>query len=309
MSMVQELLRAAADRHRRAGRAPAQPDAASDRHDDPDHRRGGIAHLDHPVRPVRPGAERPRAAPAPTTKFPNSCRLEALLLPHRSTPHLAYPAPVVALALSIPAGMTAAAGLIFMIMFLGGMFGVLRASGRAGCRYGAVARGHRRQRLSAGAGTDDRAVGRQHVPWADLGIPGADSDDAGAGGEVETRAAVRCCAGGDPGEAWLSGLGYQSAAAGDRAADRRRAGVQRRRVPPGDVGGVSRAGHGVSAVQRVAQRVFPRRRRFRGGEADRAAGRGAGRGGARHRCHRVWRGRAGVAQSATGGVLYRPGGG
>jgi uncharacterized ion transporter superfamily protein YfcC len=54
---------------------------------------------------------------------------EALLLPHRSTPKLAWPAPVIALATSIPAGMTAAAGLIFMIMFLGGMFGVLRATG------------------------------------------------------------------------------------------------------------------------------------------------------------------------------------
>ncbi len=42
---------------------------------------------------------------------------------------LAYPATIVALGTSIPPGMTQAAGLIFMIMFLGGMFGVLRASG------------------------------------------------------------------------------------------------------------------------------------------------------------------------------------
>ncbi len=62
-------------------------------------------------------------------EIPKQISADALLLPHRSTPHLAYPAPFVALALSIPAGMTAAAGLIFMIMFLGGMFGVLRASG------------------------------------------------------------------------------------------------------------------------------------------------------------------------------------
>jgi uncharacterized ion transporter superfamily protein YfcC len=62
-------------------------------------------------------------------EIPKQLSADALLLPHRSTPRLAYPAPLVALALSIPAGMTAAAGLIFMIMFLGGMFGVLRASG------------------------------------------------------------------------------------------------------------------------------------------------------------------------------------
>ncbi len=62
-------------------------------------------------------------------EIPKQLSADALLLPHRSTPHLAWPAPVVAVALSIPAGMTAAAGLIFMIMFLGGMFGVLRASG------------------------------------------------------------------------------------------------------------------------------------------------------------------------------------
>lgn len=61
--------------------------------------------------------------------IPKQFSADALLLPHRSTPKLAYPAPVIALATSIPAGMTAAASLIFMIMFLGGMFGVLRASG------------------------------------------------------------------------------------------------------------------------------------------------------------------------------------
>ena len=62
-------------------------------------------------------------------EIPKQLSPEALLLPHKSTPKLAWPAPVVAIATSIPAGMTAAAGLIFMIMFLGGMFGVLRASG------------------------------------------------------------------------------------------------------------------------------------------------------------------------------------
>jgi uncharacterized ion transporter superfamily protein YfcC len=62
-------------------------------------------------------------------EIPKQLAPQALLLPHKSTPKLAWPAPVVAVVTSIPAGMTAAAGLIFMIMFLGGMFGVLRASG------------------------------------------------------------------------------------------------------------------------------------------------------------------------------------
>jgi uncharacterized ion transporter superfamily protein YfcC len=55
--------------------------------------------------------------------------LEAFLWPHHSTLTAAYPADIGSIATSIPAGMTAASGLIFMIMFLGGMFGVLRASG------------------------------------------------------------------------------------------------------------------------------------------------------------------------------------
>lgn len=50
-------------------------------------------------------------------------------LMQHSTRAAAYPAALSELATSIPAGMTQAAGLIFMIMFLGGMFGVLRASG------------------------------------------------------------------------------------------------------------------------------------------------------------------------------------
>ena len=62
-------------------------------------------------------------------EIPKSLSLQALLWPHRSTPAQAYPADLGALVGSIPSGMTQAAGLIFMIMFLGGMFGVLRASG------------------------------------------------------------------------------------------------------------------------------------------------------------------------------------
>ena len=41
----------------------------------------------------------------------------------------AYPVSLTALATAQPAGMKQSAGLIFMIMFLGGMFGILRASG------------------------------------------------------------------------------------------------------------------------------------------------------------------------------------
>jgi uncharacterized ion transporter superfamily protein YfcC len=61
--------------------------------------------------------------------IPKQLSLTALVLPQRSTEKLAYPASLVALVASIPPGMVQAAGLIFMIMFLGGMFGVLRGSG------------------------------------------------------------------------------------------------------------------------------------------------------------------------------------
>ena len=62
-------------------------------------------------------------------EIPKQFSLEALLWPHHSTPSAAYPGDIASLATSIPIGMTQSAGLIFMIMFLGGMFGVLRASG------------------------------------------------------------------------------------------------------------------------------------------------------------------------------------
>jgi uncharacterized ion transporter superfamily protein YfcC len=57
--------------------------------------------------------------------------LESLLrgAPPKSTPAQAYPASVVTLFSAIPAGMVRAAPLIFMVMFIGGMFGVLRKSG------------------------------------------------------------------------------------------------------------------------------------------------------------------------------------
>ena len=47
----------------------------------------------------------------------------------QSTDKTAYPASLAALFTAQPAGMKQSSGLIFMIMFLGGMFGVLRASG------------------------------------------------------------------------------------------------------------------------------------------------------------------------------------
>ncbi len=49
--------------------------------------------------------------------------------PRESTDSVAYPASPVAVVSSIPRGMVSAAGLIFMIMFIGGMFGVLEATG------------------------------------------------------------------------------------------------------------------------------------------------------------------------------------
>ena len=54
---------------------------------------------------------------------------EYLIEPARSTDKTAYPASLTALFTAQPAGMKQSAGLIFMIMFLGGMFGILRASG------------------------------------------------------------------------------------------------------------------------------------------------------------------------------------
>ena len=64
-----------------------------------------------------------------------SCRRSAacqrLLSPTapEKTDSPAKAAGVVALFTAIPAGMNKAAGLIFMVMFVGGMFGVLRATG------------------------------------------------------------------------------------------------------------------------------------------------------------------------------------
>ena len=46
-----------------------------------------------------------------------------------STDKAAYPVSASALVTAQPAGMKQSAGLIFMILFLGGMFGILRASG------------------------------------------------------------------------------------------------------------------------------------------------------------------------------------
>jgi uncharacterized ion transporter superfamily protein YfcC len=63
--------------------------------------------------------------------IPKDSGLESLVraAPPKSTAAHAYPASMVTLFASIPAGMIRAAPLIFMVMFIGGMFGVLRKSG------------------------------------------------------------------------------------------------------------------------------------------------------------------------------------
>jgi len=53
----------------------------------------------------------------------------AMLLPHTSRAGVAQPVSPVALVTAIPAGLGKSASLIFMILMLGGMFGVLRATG------------------------------------------------------------------------------------------------------------------------------------------------------------------------------------
>jgi uncharacterized ion transporter superfamily protein YfcC len=63
--------------------------------------------------------------------IPKDSGLESLVraAAPKSTATQAYPASMVTLFSSIPAGMIRAAPLIFMVMFIGGMFGVLRKSG------------------------------------------------------------------------------------------------------------------------------------------------------------------------------------
>ena len=56
-------------------------------------------------------------------------RSVAMLLPHTPRPGVAAPVSPVALATAIPAGLVKSAPLIVMILMLGGMFGVLRATG------------------------------------------------------------------------------------------------------------------------------------------------------------------------------------
>jgi uncharacterized ion transporter superfamily protein YfcC len=56
-------------------------------------------------------------------------RSVAMLLPHAPRPGTAAPVSPVALVTAIPAGLAKSASLIFMILMLGGMFGVLRATG------------------------------------------------------------------------------------------------------------------------------------------------------------------------------------
>jgi uncharacterized ion transporter superfamily protein YfcC len=61
--------------------------------------------------------------------IPKQLAPEYLLNSPSSSNATAYPASIVSLVTAQPAGMKQSAGLIFMIMFLGGMFGILRASG------------------------------------------------------------------------------------------------------------------------------------------------------------------------------------
>ena len=69
--------------------------------------------------------------PGTYREIPKESDLAALVTaaPPKSTATHAYPASAVTLFSAIPAGMIRAAPLIFMVMFIGGMFGVLRKSG------------------------------------------------------------------------------------------------------------------------------------------------------------------------------------
>jgi uncharacterized ion transporter superfamily protein YfcC len=69
--------------------------------------------------------------PGTYREIPKESDLAALVraAPPKSTVTQAYPASAVTLFSAIPAGMIRAAPLIFMVMFIGGMFGVLRKSG------------------------------------------------------------------------------------------------------------------------------------------------------------------------------------
>lgn len=75
--------------------------------------------------------ERTKAGPV----VPGSFRIvpkdykDGLLLPKASTDSVAYPASPMAIITSIPAGMARVAPLIVMILFIGGMFGVLQQTG------------------------------------------------------------------------------------------------------------------------------------------------------------------------------------
>lgn len=61
--------------------------------------------------------------------IPKDYSVADVLAARKSTNALAYPASPLAVFTSIPVGMTGAASLIFMIMFIGGMFGVLQETG------------------------------------------------------------------------------------------------------------------------------------------------------------------------------------
>jgi uncharacterized ion transporter superfamily protein YfcC len=62
-------------------------------------------------------------------QIPKDYALRAILAGRASSEQAAYPASPVAVFTSIPAGMQSTAALIFMILFIGGMFGVLQETG------------------------------------------------------------------------------------------------------------------------------------------------------------------------------------
>ncbi len=70
-----------------------------------------------------------RVVPGTFHVVPKDYATGDVLLGRPSTETQAYPASPVAIFSSIPAGMVSAASLIFMILFIGGMFGVLRETG------------------------------------------------------------------------------------------------------------------------------------------------------------------------------------
>jgi uncharacterized ion transporter superfamily protein YfcC len=73
--------------------------------------------------------EHERIIPGSYTRVEKAVAARSLVEVKQSTPTLAYPASLRSIALALPSGMKQSGSLIFMIMCLGGMFAVLRATG------------------------------------------------------------------------------------------------------------------------------------------------------------------------------------